>query len=41
MGKSEEWLHAAHDPRDPNPWLALYLDASGPLADEVKHGMTA
>lgn len=36
MGKSEEWLHAAHDPRDPNPWLALYLDASGPLADEVK-----
>jgi hypothetical protein len=36
VGKSEEWLHAAHDPRDPNPWLALYLDASGPLADEVK-----
>lgn len=36
MGKSEDWLHAAHDPRDPNPWLALYLDASGPLADEVK-----
>jgi len=36
MGKSEDWLHAAHDPRDPNPWLALYLDASGPLADDVK-----
>lgn len=36
MGKSGEWLDGAHDPRDPNPWLALYLDASGPLADEVK-----
>lgn len=36
MSKTEEWLHAPHDPRDPNPWLALYLDASGPLADEVK-----
>ncbi|WP_132999851.1 DUF6999 family protein [Luteimonas arsenica] len=36
MGKSSEWLDGAHDPRDPNPWLALYLDASGPLADEVK-----
>lgn len=36
MSKTEEWLHAPHDPRDPNPWLALYLDASGPLADAVK-----
>lgn len=36
MSKTEEWLHAPHDPRDPNPWLALYLDASGPLADDVK-----
>lgn len=36
MSRTEEWLHAPHDPRDPNPWLALYLDASGPLADEVK-----
>ncbi|MCL1633723.1 hypothetical protein M2650_03570 [Luteimonas sp. SX5] len=36
MSKTEAWLHAPHDPRDPNPWLALYLDASGPLADEVK-----
>ncbi len=24
------------DPRDPNPWLALFLDMSLPLADEVK-----
>jgi len=36
MSKTEDWLHAPHDPRDPNPWLALYLDASGPLADDVK-----
>jgi len=36
VSKTEEWLHTPHDPRDPNPWLALYLDASGPLADEVK-----
>ncbi len=36
MSKTEAWLYAPHDPRDPNPWLALYLDASGPLADEVK-----
>lgn len=36
VSKTEDWLHAPHDPRDPNPWLALYLDASGPLADDVK-----
>ncbi len=36
MSKTDDWLHAPHDPRDPNPWLALYLDASGPLADDVK-----
>ncbi|MCD9026946.1 hypothetical protein LDO26_01785 [Luteimonas sp. BDR2-5] len=36
MSRTEDWLNAAHDPRDPNPWLALYLDASGPLADDVK-----
>jgi hypothetical protein len=27
---------AAHDPRDPDPWLALMLDASLPLAAEAK-----
>ena len=26
----------AHDPRDPNPWLALYLDRSIQLDDEAK-----
>ena len=36
MARHREWLDAPHDPRDPNPWLALYLDASGPLADDVK-----
>lgn len=36
MSKTQDWLNAPHDPRDPNPWLALYLDASGPLADDVK-----
>lgn len=25
-----------HDPEDPNPWLALYLDHSTPLPDHVK-----
>src|SRR5262245_29106791 len=25
-----------HDPRDPNPWLALYLDHSTPVDPEVK-----
>lgn len=30
------FLDQAHDPRDPNPWLALYLDESTPLPDHVK-----
>jgi hypothetical protein len=30
------FLAEAHDPADPNPWLALYLDHSTPLPDEVK-----
>lgn len=25
-----------HDPADPNPWMAVYLDQSLPIADEVK-----
>jgi hypothetical protein len=25
-----------HDPRDPNPWLALYLDQSTPIDEKVK-----
>lgn len=31
-----EFLRAGFDPRDPNPWLALYLDQSTPLPDHVK-----
>jgi hypothetical protein len=27
---------ARHDPRDPNPWMAVYLDGSLPIADDVK-----
>lgn len=30
------FLEAAHDPRDPNPWLAIYLDRSIPISEEVK-----
>lgn len=32
---------AEHDPDDPNPWLALYLDTSLPLPDEVKAALVA
>lgn len=31
----------SYDPRDPNPWLALYLDMSLPLQDEVKAALLA
>jgi hypothetical protein len=31
-----DFLHATHDPRDPSPWLAMYLDQSTPLPDHVK-----
>jgi len=30
-----------HDPRDPNPWLALYLDRSTPIDVEVKKAWLA
>jgi len=30
-----------HDDRDPNPWLALYLDNSIPLNDKVKRALMA
>jgi hypothetical protein len=32
---------ASYDPTDPNPWLALYLDMSLPLSDEVKAALLA
>lgn len=31
-----EFLRRDYDPRDPDPWLALYLDSSTPIAEEVK-----
>jgi hypothetical protein len=30
-----------YDPKDPNPWLALYLDTSLPLSNEVKAALIA
>ena len=33
--------NAPYDPKDPNPWLALYLDMSLPLTDEVKAALLA
>ena len=34
--KHVDFSSMAHDPRDPNPWLALYLDHSTPLDPKVK-----
>ena len=31
-----KFLSEPYDPRDPNPWLALYLDQSTPLPEHVK-----
>jgi len=36
MDRTPDFLTQAHDERDPSPWLALYLDQSTPLPDEVK-----
>jgi hypothetical protein len=36
MTKTVDFETAAHDPRDPNPWLALYLDQSTPVDERVK-----
>src|SRR5579863_4098676 len=36
MQITELYEKAPYNPDDPNPWLALYLDASLPLSDEVK-----
>ena len=36
MIAAELFEEVPFDPEDPNPWLALYLDASLPLSDEVK-----
>lgn len=36
MKTAPDFFTAAHDPRDPNPWMAFYLDSSIPIADEAK-----
>lgn len=36
MKSIPDFLSKEHDPRDPNPWLAVYLDGSIPIADDVK-----
>ncbi len=36
MKEAPDFLAREHDPRDPNPWLALHLDRSTPLPDAVK-----
>lgn len=41
MEVTELYEKAPYNPEDPNPWLALYLDASLPLSDEVKAALLA
>jgi len=41
MQVTELYENAPYDPNDPNPWLALYLDMSLPLSDEVKAALLA
>jgi hypothetical protein len=41
MQITEPFEQASYNPADPNPWLALYLDMSLPLSDEVKAALLA
>jgi hypothetical protein len=41
MDVTELYEKAPYNPEDPNPWLALYLDMSLPLSDEVKAALLA
>lgn len=36
MASPPDFLARGHDPADPSPWLATYLDRSTPLPDNVK-----
>jgi hypothetical protein len=36
MNKDPQSPFSAHDERDPNPWLAMYLDSSIPINDTTK-----
>src|ERR1700716_2576962 len=41
MQVTELYEKAPHDPNEPNPGLALYLERSSPLSDEVKAALLA
>jgi len=41
MHVTDLYEKAPYNPDDPNPWLALYLDMSLPLSDEVKAAILA
>ncbi len=41
MKRDPDFLDHPYDPRDPSPWLALYLDRSTPLDEEVKRAWLA
>jgi hypothetical protein len=41
MQLTNTYENAPFNPEDPNPWLALYLDMSLPLSDEVKAALLA
>lgn len=36
MGSQQTFDLSTHDSRDPNPWLAMYLDSSIPINDQTK-----
>lgn len=36
-----DFLDQPYDPRDPNPWLAMYLDSSTPIDESVKRAWLA
>ena len=36
MKELPAFVDGSHDPRDPNPWMAIYLDRSIPIAEDVK-----
>ena len=41
MKQAPDFITQAHDPRDPNPWLAMYLDHSTPIDGAVKQAWLA
>ncbi len=41
MTATPDFLREPHDPSDPSPWLALYLDQSLPLSDVAKRAWLA